>query len=62
MCEDKLPDCDVYGKAACKAPYLEWATQNCAKFCGLGDCKDMSTTTTGKQKNHPLTDSGLAYR
>uniref|UniRef100_A0A8W8P0U2 ShKT domain-containing protein n=1 Tax=Magallana gigas TaxID=29159 RepID=A0A8W8P0U2_MAGGI len=30
-------DCEEYGTGACKAPYVSWATKNCAKTCGFCD-------------------------
>lgn len=34
-CVDTLDNCAQYSDSACKAPYLEWAADNCRAFCGL---------------------------
>jgi len=48
-CEDKVKNCDQYEEGVCEN-YVVWATENCAKFCGLGNCKALAkpTTTEGK--------------
>uniref|UniRef100_A0A8W8P2J2 ShKT domain-containing protein n=1 Tax=Magallana gigas TaxID=29159 RepID=A0A8W8P2J2_MAGGI len=43
-CDDVIMDCKAYGTGACKAPYVSWATKNCAKTCGFCDLN--------KQKAH----------
>ena len=34
-CVDTLHNCAQYTDSACKAPYLQWAADNCRAFCGL---------------------------
>lgn len=35
-CVDKLDNCDRYDAAtACKAPYEQWAMENCMKYCNM---------------------------
>uniref|UniRef100_K1RBT6 Uncharacterized protein n=1 Tax=Magallana gigas TaxID=29159 RepID=K1RBT6_MAGGI len=34
-CVDKLPDCGEYTKSSCKAPYVNWAYNNCKAYCGF---------------------------
>ena len=34
-CRDVLSNCPEYTRAACVAPYADWAKKNCAYFCGL---------------------------
>ncbi|XP_048750431.1 uncharacterized protein LOC125662312 [Ostrea edulis] len=42
-CVDKLPDCADYTRGACKPPYLNWALQHCAAYCGL--CRKQCVNT-----------------
>jgi len=35
MCKDTLPNCYVYDKSSCQAPYTAWAQDNCAYYCGF---------------------------
>uniref|UniRef100_A0A8W8MHU1 ShKT domain-containing protein n=1 Tax=Magallana gigas TaxID=29159 RepID=A0A8W8MHU1_MAGGI len=41
-CVDKLPDCGEYTKSSCKAPYVNWAYNNCKAYCGFchTECHD----------------------
>ena len=39
LCEDKLDNCASYGQQYCGGDYLAWASDNCAGFCKLCDCK-----------------------
>ncbi|XP_046585152.1 uncharacterized protein LOC124292144 [Haliotis rubra] len=34
-CEDVLPNCNMYDATSCKAPYRQWAVDNCKKTCNL---------------------------
>lgn len=35
-CQDKIPNCSVYGQATCSNPdYRSWASENCMKYCGM---------------------------
>ena len=34
-CADAIPNCSAYGREACQDPYRGWATENCARYCGL---------------------------
>ena len=34
-CQDKLSNCYLYPKTSCQAPYLQWAQDNCAYYCGF---------------------------
>lgn len=53
-CRDKRDDCPSYGKSACSGKYESWATKNCAKFCGLGDCESLITTTQAGKKSKSI--------
>ena len=33
-CKDNV-NCQNYGAYVCEATYKDWATQNCAKYCGI---------------------------
>ena len=39
LCVDKLDNCASYGQQYCSGDYLAWASDNCAGFCKLCDCK-----------------------
>ena len=41
-CKDNIDDCDSYGDI-CNGNYKTWAEQNCAKYCGVGNCKVITT-------------------
>lgn len=34
-CQDKLPNCDLYGKKVCVNEYVPWAKENCQHYCGM---------------------------
>ncbi|XP_048747184.2 uncharacterized protein LOC125659539 isoform X2 [Ostrea edulis] len=42
VCSDKLENCSQFGKTSCRAPYEEWARDNCALYCGF--CRGPPTT------------------
>jgi len=44
-CTDSIANCQSYGVQSCRAPYEQWARQNCMNFCNL--CPVAVTPTTG---------------
>lgn len=34
-CTDRIDNCRAYGQNACSATYKDWATRNCALYCGI---------------------------
>lgn len=35
LCEDKLKNCDQFGKQSCENEYVPWAKVNCPRYCNL---------------------------
>ncbi|KAH3775136.1 hypothetical protein DPMN_176533 [Dreissena polymorpha] len=53
-CQDKLTNCQEYTQAACTGLYVDWARENCARFCNLcGSGSGTSGNMTGFQTVAP---------
>ncbi|KAJ8302727.1 hypothetical protein KUTeg_019123 [Tegillarca granosa] len=35
LCEDKITNCDEYGKSSCTGSFVAWAQEHCPAYCGL---------------------------
>ena len=59
-CADTRADCASFGDYSCHEPYLGWARDNCAQFCGL--CGGGTGTGTGTYCfNHMYTYPDRTY-
>lgn len=43
QCQDKLNNCQAFGKSACTGQFEPWARDNCRLYCGF--CSKLETSS-----------------